>query len=166
MSSSLIVRYEFDAAHRLPLHEGKCRNLHGHRYVVEVTVEAGAWGLVEKGPSTGMVVDAGDLKKVFKGFIDETLDHGTVLCDSATNLNLVRVLQAEGNKLVLLPFEPTAENLSVWLKGRFALDLDRYLRKEKLHEYTRPARGPALGEEIPKVTRVELWETPNCRARA
>ncbi len=34
----LVVRYEFDAAHRLPEVEGPCKNLHGHRWVVEAYV--------------------------------------------------------------------------------------------------------------------------------
>ncbi|RDS98986.1 6-carboxytetrahydropterin synthase QueD, partial [Burkholderia contaminans] len=35
----LITRkLEFDAGHRIPDHRSQCRNLHGHRYVLEVTL--------------------------------------------------------------------------------------------------------------------------------
>jgi 6-pyruvoyltetrahydropterin/6-carboxytetrahydropterin synthase len=36
----VIRRIEIDAGHRLLKHEGKCRNLHGHRYVFEVEAQS------------------------------------------------------------------------------------------------------------------------------
>ena len=30
--------FKFEAAHRLPNHPGKCKNLHGHSYKLEVVV--------------------------------------------------------------------------------------------------------------------------------
>ena len=33
-------RFAFEAAHRLPKHPGKCRDLHGHSYELVVTVES------------------------------------------------------------------------------------------------------------------------------
>ena len=54
----------FDAAHCLPNYDGKCANLHGHTYTVEVTV-AGV-------PSelTGMVMDFNALKQVVDAQLD------------------------------------------------------------------------------------------------
>jgi 6-pyruvoyltetrahydropterin/6-carboxytetrahydropterin synthase len=31
-------KLEFDAGHRIPHHDGHCRHIHGHRYVIEVTL--------------------------------------------------------------------------------------------------------------------------------
>ncbi|MFZ8988336.1 MAG: 6-carboxytetrahydropterin synthase, partial [Methylophilaceae bacterium] len=31
-------RMEFDAGHRIPNHKSSCRNLHGHRYAIEVSL--------------------------------------------------------------------------------------------------------------------------------
>ena len=41
MGQDVIVRrrFEFEAAHELPNHPGKCKNLHGHSYKLFVTVE-------------------------------------------------------------------------------------------------------------------------------
>lgn len=36
---TLKVKSHFDAAHFLPWHEGKCKNLHGHRWEVEAVIE-------------------------------------------------------------------------------------------------------------------------------
>ncbi len=59
---------DFDAAHFLPGYQGKCANLHGHTYKVEVVIE-GSVG--EK----GFVMDFYDLKKVLASVLKD-LDHG------------------------------------------------------------------------------------------
>ena len=58
---SLKTNSSFDSAHFLAGYEGKCRNLHGHRWTVEV--EVGGEKLMQDGQTRGMVVDFGDLKK-------------------------------------------------------------------------------------------------------
>ena len=34
----ITTRLEFDAGHRIPDHKSQCRNLHGHRYALEITL--------------------------------------------------------------------------------------------------------------------------------
>ncbi len=58
----------FSAAHSLPRYPGKCRNLHGHTYKVEITVEG------EKKPDTECVADFSELKAVLEEVL-ELLDH-------------------------------------------------------------------------------------------
>jgi len=67
----VIVRraFEFEAAHRLPEHPGKCRRLHGHSYRLVVAVD----GRVD--PSTGMVIDFSELKRVVADRVVDRLDH-------------------------------------------------------------------------------------------
>lgn len=60
--------FTFDSAHRLSWHKGKCSNLHGHTYKLEVTVE----GLLDE---NGIVIDFGDLKKIVKKEILDKYDH-------------------------------------------------------------------------------------------
>ncbi|MGL5205910.1 MAG: 6-carboxytetrahydropterin synthase QueD [Acidaminococcaceae bacterium] len=67
--------FKFDAAHFLPEHSGKCAELHGHTYRLEVTVARRDGGLVAEGSSTGMVLDFGDLKAIVKREIIEKVDH-------------------------------------------------------------------------------------------
>ncbi len=67
MKMKLGLVSEFDAAHSLPGYKGKCANLHGHTYKVEVVVE---------GPvgDNGFVMDFYDLKKVLAKSLED-LDH-------------------------------------------------------------------------------------------
>ena len=53
----------FDAAHFLWKYEGKCRNIHGHRWNVAVEIKSQV--LKQEGQTRGMIVDFGDLKKDF-----------------------------------------------------------------------------------------------------
>lgn len=64
----IIVQKHFDAAHYLRGYQGKCENLHGHRYTVKVIVSAG--GLNE----IGLAYDFTDLKRYLKEIL-ERYDH-------------------------------------------------------------------------------------------
>jgi len=80
-------RFYFDAAHYLPEYKGKCEELHGHTYILDIVVEG------EKNEE-GMVLDFNKLEKIVKETILEELDH--------KNLNDM--------------FEnPTAENIASWI---------------------------------------------------
>ena len=59
----------FDAAHFITDHPGKCENLHGGRYTLNVKIK----GRID--PLTGFVVDYGYLKKIAKERVIESLDH-------------------------------------------------------------------------------------------
>ena len=60
--------FTFDAAHYLPNYYGKCENLHGHTYRLQVTI---------KGPiaANGMVIDFVLLKHIVKEHILTKVDH-------------------------------------------------------------------------------------------
>jgi 6-pyruvoyltetrahydropterin/6-carboxytetrahydropterin synthase len=68
MRTSVTRSFTFEAAHRLPWHQGKCRNLHGHGYRLEVTVE---------GPvgHQGMVLDFADVAEVVEREVIARYDH-------------------------------------------------------------------------------------------
>ncbi len=61
MSAELVTIYferTFDASHVLPDHPGKCSRLHGHTYRARV------WLTGTPNPTTGMVVDFLELKRI------------------------------------------------------------------------------------------------------
>lgn len=62
------VKGHYDAAHFLRDYHGKCENLHGHRYEVEVGMGFESLG------AGGMAYDFGEAKKVLNALTDE-LDH-------------------------------------------------------------------------------------------
>ena len=69
-------RIQFCAGHRVKNHESKCRNLHGHNYVVWITAKLDA-GTDE----LGRVVDFSVLKARIGGWIEDAWDHGFILWD-------------------------------------------------------------------------------------
>jgi 6-pyruvoyltetrahydropterin/6-carboxytetrahydropterin synthase len=65
------VRWE--AAHRLPGHDGKCARLHGHSYRAVLVLESPS--LIPDGPKRGMVQDYADVEAAVRPVVDEWLDH-------------------------------------------------------------------------------------------
>lgn len=99
----------FDSAHFLKGYEGKCSNIHGHRWTVEVTV---ASDTVEKeGQIRGMVVDFKTLKKDLNELVDE-LDHSLIVEEGSLRERTREALLEDEFRIVELPFRPTAENLA------------------------------------------------------
>ncbi|MDP9169054.1 MAG: 6-carboxytetrahydropterin synthase QueD [Acidobacteriota bacterium] len=62
------VEHTFAAGHALRNYHGKCENVHGHNYRVQVLVRG------EKLDQTGMLADFVELKKLLRA-ISEPLDH-------------------------------------------------------------------------------------------
>jgi 6-pyruvoyltetrahydropterin/6-carboxytetrahydropterin synthase len=67
-----VVRFE--AAHQLPGHQGKCANLHGHSYTLEVSVE-GPIKQVPGASDDGMVMDFQELSTIIQRSVLQRLDH-------------------------------------------------------------------------------------------
>ena len=65
----------FDSAHFLKGYDGKCRNLHGHRW--RVVVEIAAEQLKDEGQTRGMLVDFSDLKNALEDICDD-FDHSLI----------------------------------------------------------------------------------------
>ena len=66
-------KYKFESAHFLPNHQGKCKNLHGHQWVVEVVLE----GFINPDSNSsewGMVMDFKEIDSIVKPII-ERFDH-------------------------------------------------------------------------------------------
>lgn len=89
MKAIVVKKSSFDAAHFLPNYPGKCANMHGHHWVVELGVE----GNID--PETHMVIDFSELNKFLKEKIVARLDHRTV------------------NDIIA---NPTAEFIAHWIK--------------------------------------------------
>jgi 6-pyruvoyltetrahydropterin/6-carboxytetrahydropterin synthase len=64
----LRVEHSFPAGHALRGYNGKCANIHGHNYRVQVAVAG------ERLNAIGLLMDFGDLKKALRTICEE-LDH-------------------------------------------------------------------------------------------
>jgi len=80
--------FTFDSAHHLNDYQGKCKNIHGHTYKLEVSVK----GEVDK---SGLVIDFHDLNDMVEGEILSYIDH--------------RYLNE------LFDFNPTCELIGEWI---------------------------------------------------
>lgn len=113
----LHVKAKFDAAHFLPGHH-KCGKIHGHTYHLTATFEG------KKNISNGMVVGFATLKRMVTKYVVKVLDH--------KHLN------------ELVAWDPTAENIAVWIYN---------VLKTRLEQE---------GMKNVKIVSVELWETESC----
>lgn len=140
MAITIMRQVKFCAGHRLLNHEGKCANLHGHNYVVEFHITS------NEIDSLGRVVDFSVVNKLFKGWIDENWDHGFVLWDADENA-IGALKQVEPHRLYLLPYNPTAENMAL------------YLLKEISPKLIAQIKGYDL-----RMSKVVVWETEHAFA--
>ena len=108
MSLTIMRRIKFCAGHRLHRHGGKCEFFHGHNYVADFYVTA------DEVDDVGRVIDFADLKRLFKGWLDEHWDHGFVLNEADEN-GIRAIKQVEPCKYYVLPNNPTAENMATYL---------------------------------------------------
>ena len=102
-------QFSFEMAHALRNYDGLCRNIHGHSYKMDITL-AGQPLYDESSPKNGMVMDFGDLKKLVNEEIISLLDHALVL-NNKTDEKLVEMLKQNFEKIVVVDFQPTTENL-------------------------------------------------------
>ena len=110
--------FTFEASHILPKHPGKCSRLHGHSWVLEVTVEGSV------NPETGFVMDYADLKAAVQPVVDR-LDHrhlgawaggfkGRSVISSWV-YNFSEMNTQFGVEFMSLDFYPSSENLITWI---------------------------------------------------
>ena len=126
--------FSFDMAHMLDHHDGKCKNLHGHTYKLEVEISG---DLILGGAKDGMVIDFADLKTIVKKLVVEPFDHAFIYhIESARECEIAAML--EGWQLKTLPMakRTTAENMA-----QYMFDLLR-------------------NEGRLNVSALRLWETP------
>ena len=126
----------FDSAHFLADYHGKCENLHGHRWRVEVTI--GSTELGASGTEKDMVCDFGEFKRIVRELV-EKYDHTFLVEEGTLPKKLMRGLEKAGFSPKVLPFRTTAENLA-----KHFFDM--------------------LQEQGLPVVQVEVDETPNNRA--
>lgn len=137
-------KLEFDAGHRIPDHKSQCRNLHGHRYTLEITL-AGAVVDEEGRSDNGMIMDFSDVKTLAKRHLVDVWDHAFLVYEK--DLAVRDFLATLPNhKTVVITRIPTVENLA-----QTAFDLLQAAFEDHF--------GTGL-----RLQRLVLHETPNCWA--
>ena len=137
-------KLEFDAGHRIPDHKSQCRNLHGHRYTLEITLVGQV--IEQEGSSdNGMIMDFSDVKSLAKLHLVDVWDHAFIVYekDQAVRDFLATI---PDHKTVIIEHIPTVENLA-----RTAFTILRSAFKDHY--------GTGL-----RLHKLVLHETPNCWA--
>lgn len=151
-------KLEFDYGHRVLGHEGKCRHLHGHRGVAEVTVEAPSLD------SVGRVIDFGAIKTLVGGWIDRHWDHN-FLCHPEDPVAVI----SRCARVDLVPYDPDARPDSITGRLQFFGGKPPYVMRtgnptaENMAEELFSVARDLLPEAM-RIVSVVVWETPSCRA--
>ena len=113
----LKTKASFDSAHFLKDYDGKCSNIHGHRWTVEIKV--GAETLERDTQNRRMVVDFSNLKKDLKEIADH-FDHSLIMETGSLKQATEDALLAENLRIVKVDFRPTAENFAKYIYDEMA----------------------------------------------
>lgn len=131
--------FRWEAAHRLPWHQGPCRNLHGHSYRMTVELEG-------EPDARGMLIDFQDLKRVVAPLVD-AWDHAVLVAEEDAEL---RALLAQTDwKRAVLPFDSTSENMCTFVAEHLCREAAGLFEAHRVH-----------------TVRVRLHETETCYAEA
>lgn len=95
--------HDISCGHRVFQHESKCAHLHGHNYRVHFTCEA------EELDNIGRVIDFSDMKTRLCMWLEDNWDHKTLIWE---NDPWAKVLPEIDRTIVIVPFNPTAENIA------------------------------------------------------
>jgi len=99
----MILKYEFyiNSAHYLPNYVGKCKQLHGHTWTLEVSIQGSV------NPDTGFVMDFHQISYIVQTKVIDILDH-KLINDIIEN--------------------PTAENILQWIKDTLGKHFDNVVK--------------------------------------
>ena len=136
LNITIKTKCDFDAAHRLIGYEGACSRIHGHKWVVEVSVSGKRFQRNE----IGILMDFKTIKSVIDKF-----DHKTILADDPSNFEIGVVLEDmfEG-QVIWLESNPTAENLAMYFWKEFHKIDNRF--KYHIKVWESPTSSAEIGD--------------------
>lgn len=106
---TLTTQQSFDSAHFLAGYNGKCGNIHGHRWRVILKIKTA--DLIEEGQQRGMCIDFADVKDDLKKVTDY-YDHSFIYEKGTLKEKTIEALNEENFRLIEVSFRPTAENFA------------------------------------------------------
>ncbi len=116
--------FKFDAAHALLGYDGLCKNIHGHSYILYVTVIGKPIENIND-TKLGMVYDFGDLKFIVNNEIVKKFDHSIILNKRAETANFEGLIEMFSRKHYT-EYQPTCENMVI----DFVAKIKKHLPKE------------------------------------
>ena len=114
--------YTWEMSHRLPFHNGWCRNIHGHSYKMRVE-------LIGELDENGMLIDFYDIDKIVRPVI-EIYDH-SMLVDK-NDYKTIKFLEENGFRHVVIDFTSTSENIAINFAKIFSEQFRHYKNLKEL----------------------------------
>ena len=108
MKIRITKEFHFEMSHCLNNYNGACANIHGHSYKLFITLR-GTPSTDTASSSYGMVMDFSQLKKTVQHEVLDLFDHAFV--------NQINLLDT---KKVVVDFQPTCENLVIYIKEKIS----------------------------------------------
>ena len=149
---------ELDAGHRVPLHASKCKNLHGHRYAVQLTIDG---QLISEGSETGMVKDFGFVKELLNRVVHDPCDHSLIL--SVDDPMLPQMLfdppDVTLSDLKAMIYTDFQSHVTFGIQGTRIYCIKRVPTAENLAKHWGMLITPLLPEGV-LLASLDVWETP------
>lgn len=114
---TLISEASFDSAHFLLGHDGKCKNIHGHRWTVKIEILGKE--LQADGSSRDMILDFSELKKELKSITDY-FDHSLIIEENSLKKETLEALKLDNFRIIEISFRPTAEKFAKYFFDYFS----------------------------------------------
>lgn len=108
--------HDFSCGHRVYGHESKCSHLHGHNYRVHFTLEMIAdkeRNYMASTDSIGRVMDFSVIKEILCEWLEREWDHKFLIFEGDPWAIILKETDPGGT--VVVPFNPTAENIATYL---------------------------------------------------
>jgi len=102
--------FRFEMAHFLWNYDGLCKNIHGHSYILYVTVIGEP--AKNNDSNSGMVIDFAELKRIVNEEIINQFDHSLII-NSKMPDSQIKELGKITSKCVIVGYQPTCENLLI-----------------------------------------------------
>jgi 6-pyruvoyltetrahydropterin/6-carboxytetrahydropterin synthase len=117
--------FEFETAHALWGYDGKCANIHGHSYVLTVSISGDVINDTNH-VKNGMIMDFGDLKAIVKREIFDIYDHCLLVRKDTPHAGYADV-ETAFKKVWLTDFQPTCENMLIDMVERIKSNLPKHI---------------------------------------
>jgi 6-pyruvoyltetrahydropterin/6-carboxytetrahydropterin synthase len=99
-NTTIHLETKFDSAHKLENYLGKCSHLHGHTWLIKISID----GITN---DNGFIIDFNEIKR----FIDR-YDHKVLVKETAKNRLLFRDFNS--SEIIFFDLNPTVENLALF----------------------------------------------------
>ena len=122
MTTRIGKEFIWQMSHRLPFHNGVCKNIHGHSYQMRVEIE----GEID---SNGMIMDYYDMDTIIAPLISK-LDHSFCVNDDDTIM--LNFLKENNFKYYVIPSTTTAENLAQYILDNVKPEFQKFKNLNKI----------------------------------